>query len=794
MSGIQGRSACIPLPERGIHDDTPADHWTDGFLTGNGELGAILYGEPAVEKVIFNHHRLVLPNGTVAIDPPRIAHRLEASRDLALAGDYAGASSEFVDGWELLWTQTYHPAYELRLVSPDLASYGDYLRLTDFRTGEVSTHGAGDEGGWMRRAFASRADGVVVHEVLPPGGGAVDLVLRVNTALDGVPDDVEFSTEVSVQVNEAYVTVHGRYPTGQGAYGYEGVTRVIAIGGELRARRSELLVRGAKSLLLLTRLTRHQDEPAKRDRSLHAGLAALQPEYRTLLDRHAAIHTPLYDRSRLDLKVGANAHRLTTTELIQRQNEDRKVVDLALLERLFDSGRYLYLSSSGVLPPRLTGIWTGSWSEAWAGDFTTDANVNLQVASGNILDLTETMSGYADLVLGQLDDWRLNARNLYGARGFLAPSRTDGEHGRMLHFNGGNFPGHCWTGGADWLLYPLIEYYQVTGDEVFLREKLGPAVTELALFYEDFLTRRDADGRVVFVPSFSMENTPGNTGEHLAVNATGDIQAARHALTAAIAIANRLDVEQGSGAGVERWTALLASLPEYRINSDGAIAEWSWPSLDDRYEHRHIQHLYSVWPLHEINADQSPQLAKAAARALELRVDRSFNAHGSLHRAMVAARLKDGAAVYDNLRCVLGNNMVFRSLMTSHNPDLSIYNADAANALPAVLAEALLDTRPGVLEVLPAVPEELAAGSITGLRGRNQVRVHFLGWDLADRRVDLVCTSDVSQEIDLICRRGIATLTSTAPVAPPSGEYKRTLSLTAGVRTRVVLEWPEGGL
>lgn len=118
------------------------------------------------------------------------------------------------------------------------------------------------------------------------------------------------------------------------------------------------------------------------------------------------------------------------------------------------------------------------------------------------------MKGFFDLVLGQLGDWRTNAANLYGARGFLVPSRTDGEHGHMLHFNPDSFPGQCWTGGADWMLYPLLEYYQVTGDAAFLRDKLGPALMELALFYEDFLSRTDADGKAVFVPSFSMENSP----------------------------------------------------------------------------------------------------------------------------------------------------------------------------------------------------------------------------------------------------------------------------------------------
>ncbi|MFD1049959.1 lectin, partial [Kibdelosporangium lantanae] len=230
---------------------------------------------------------------------------------------------------------------------------------------------------------------------------------------------------------------------------------------------------------------------------LHAALATVDTDYTALRSRHTAIHTAWYDRSRLDLDVSAADRRLSVSELITRQNNNQSVIDIALLERLYDSGRYLFISSSGILPPRLTGIWTGTWTGAWADDFTTDANINLQVAGGNILDTTEAMQGYFTLVLGQLAQWRTNARNLYGARGFLAPSRTDGEYGHMLHFDTG-FPGQTWTGGADWLLYPLVEYWEVTGDQAFLRDKLGPALIELALFYEDFLTRTDSGGKVVW--------------------------------------------------------------------------------------------------------------------------------------------------------------------------------------------------------------------------------------------------------------------------------------------------------
>ncbi|MEV4560342.1 RICIN domain-containing protein [Kitasatospora sp. NPDC049285] len=787
-------SAAVPpqvtLPQRGIYDTTPAGAWTDGFLTGNGEYGAVLHGAPTLEKMIVNHHRFVLPNGTRDVDPPRISPQLAQAQSMALAGDYGGAATTFASDWTLRWTQTFHPGYELQLATPGMTTTDNYARITDFRTGEVTHTWTDSAGTWKRHAFTSRADQVIVHELLPATGRTVDTTLSVNTALDGVPAGVAYTTTATASGREGYLDLRGTYPAGLGAYGYEGVTRVVATGtrATVTATGSTLVVAKATKVLLLTKLGRYDLAGGWNAKPLQTALAALSADYTTLLGRHTPLHQAMFDGSSLDLNVSAADRRLSTGELTTRQNANRSVVDLALLERMYDSGRYLFVSSSGVLPPRLTGIWSGSWTGAWADDITTDANVNLQVAGGNILSHGTAMQGYFDLVLGQLADWRDNAAKIYGARGFLAPTRTDGERGHMLHFNNGDFPGECWTGGADWLLFPLLEYYQVTGDAAFLRDKLGPALMELALFYEDFLTRTDGNGKRIFVPSFSMENSPSSTGQMLSVNATGDIMAGRHALQAAIDAANTLNTEQGSGQGVARWSALLAQLPDYTVNGDGALAEWSWPGLTDRYNHRHVHHLYGAWPLHEINPEDRPDLVRTAGRALDLRGDENYSAHGSLHRALARARLKDGAGVYDNIRKILGSNMVWRSLMTSHNPELTTYNCDAANTLPAVLAESLLYTRPGVVELLPALPDQLVKGTIKGVLGRGRTRIESLTWDTAARTATVVLTSDVTQVVTFICRRGITSISTTATVAPsPLGAHARKVTLTAGTRITITV-------
>ncbi|WP_405384806.1 MULTISPECIES: glycoside hydrolase family 95-like protein [Streptomyces] len=201
-----------------------------------------------------------------------------------------------------------------------------------------------------------------------------------------------------------------------------------------------------------------------------------------------------------------------------------------------------------------------------------------------------------------------------------------------------------------------------------------------------------------------------------------------------------------------------------------------------------------AWPLHEINPEERPDLVPPALKALELRGDQNLSAHGSLHRALAAARLKDGAKVYDNLRKITGSDMLFRSLMTSHNPGRDIYNADAANALPAVVAEALLYTRPGVLELLPALPEQWDKGRITGIRGRGGICVHELDWDLSGLTATVTVTSDTTQDVTLISRRGMTSVSTSAHIGPSDqGPHSRNISLTAGQRTRITVSLPTSG-
>ncbi|GGN76777.1 hypothetical protein GCM10011579_058290 [Streptomyces albiflavescens] len=719
----------MSAPVHSTWEPLPAARWEDAFLSGNGTHGAMVFGDPNGDRVIVNHHSLVRPNGSERARPPALADQLADVQDRLLAGDVT-AGEAFTDGRPLLWVQPFHPAFQVRLRRP-AAEWRSYRREVDFTTGVVGA----ECGSWRSEVFVSRADDVVVQYVTE-SDLTVDVTL--DHRLPGAPADLTVGHSAVLTPEGALLTLRARYPGSDLAY--TGVTLVVVTGGRTRTALPGVRVEGARSLLLLTRVRRHTGEldaltEARELRALlrqavgrgagqatgrvdaEAGTAADfgsdsdfgsdfasasasdDAAYTHLLARHTALHRPAYLRTALDLDADAAERALPGSDLVHRPKSP------ALLERLFAAGRYHLLSSAGTLPPRLTGLWTGDWDTAWSGAFTTDANLNLQTASAAAASLPEVTQAHAALVHGQLPHWRDNARAIFGTRGVVAPAHTDGESGHIYHLSR-EYPLHVWTAGADWLLKPLVDHDETRGEH---DARLGEALAEVACFYEDFLTRTDDDGHLVIVPSYSPENRPANAS-WVTLNAAMDLSAARHAL--------RTAADYHPGPDAERWRALADRLPPHRVNAEGALAEWAWPGLDDTYDHRHLSHLYGVWPLDEINPYDTPDLAAAARRALELRGAENDSAHGHLHHALVAARLRDGERVAAALDNVLAGNFFHVSLMSGHYPNRHVYNADAAHTLPAVLIEMLVQSTPDRLVLLPALPAAYPTGRLRGIRTR----------------------------------------------------------------------------
>ncbi|MEU5217006.1 glycoside hydrolase N-terminal domain-containing protein [Streptomyces sp. NPDC020807] len=736
----------------GTWEPGPAARWEDAFLAGNGRHGAMVHGDPEDDTVVVTHHTLVRPHDADAdTAPPRLAAALPALQDALLAGDTA-AAERFTDGRPLHWIRPFHPAFRTRVRRrPSGAPAAPVRRSVDFATGLVAAV-CGDR---RSEVFVSRADDVLVQYVSAPGAVVeIDLDHR----LPGVPAELGAGRGVATGRDGTLLTLRVRYPASR--LGYTGHTLVLTDTGRTTVTAGGIRVEGAGHLLLLTRVRAYEGEPdtGAEDAALRAlvagfggaerggagaadgtgragstgstghsdaagptagavgltagaGAGPVDPVrlHARLLARHTALHGPAYGRVALDLGADPAERALPGSALLRRPGSP------ALLERLFAAGRYHLLSSSGLLPPRLTGLWTGEWDTAWSGGFTTDANLNLQTASAVAADLPEVVAAHKALIQGQSGDWRDNAREIFGARGIVAPAHTDGMTGHAYHFSR-EYPLHLWTAGADWLLVPLLEEAEASGRG---DADVDALVAEVALFYEDFLTRVDGPGpgrekRLAVVPSYSPENRPRG-GSWGAVDATMDIAAARHALGAA--------ADRAPAPDAARLRALADRLPPYRVNDDGALAEWARPEFGDRYDHRHLSHLYPVWPLGEITPYDTPVLAAAARRALELRGSENDSAHGHLHHGLVAARLGDAKRTEGALARVLAGDYFHDSLMSAHYPGRDVYNADAAHALPALLIESLVQSAPGRLVLLPAPPARCPRGRLTGVRTRFGARV-----------------------------------------------------------------------
>ncbi|MET9369254.1 glycoside hydrolase N-terminal domain-containing protein [Streptomyces griseoflavus] len=681
-------------PVHGTWEPHPAARWEDAFLSGNGHHGALVFGDPDDDRTVVTHHTLVRPaeGDDRHRRPPALAGRLAALQDRLLAGDTA-AAEEFTDGRPLRWVRPFHPAFQIRArrAETDRDPSG-YRRAVDFATGVAEA----TRDGWTSRVFVSRADDVIVQYVT---GAGLSLDLSLDHRLPGAPAGLGVGHGAVLTPEGALLSLRARYPGSDLAY--TGVTLVAVTGGTTSLAPPGVRVQGARSVLLLTRVRRHTGEAdvLTEGRALRDLLDDVPgTPYEGLLARHLPPHRSAYERVTLDLAADPDERALSGSELLTRPGS------AALLERLFAAGRYHLLSSSGLLPPRLTGLWTGDWDTAWSGAFTHDANLNLQTASAAAAALPEVTEALAALIQRQLPDWRDNARTVFGARGVVAPAHSDGESGHSYHFSR-EYPLHLWTAGADWLLKPLVDHDETRGER---DPRTAAALAETALFYEDFLTRTDGEGRPVVVPSYSPENRPANAGWGT-VNAAMDLSAARHALRTAAAY-------HPGDAG--RLRALAERLPPHRINADGALAEWAWPGLEDSYDHRHLSHLYGVWPLDEISPYDTPDLAAAAHRALELRGTENDSAHGHLHHALIAARLRDGERVTHALGRVLDGDFFHASLMSAHYPHRHVYNADAAHTLPAVLIEALVQSTPDRLVLFPAPLPAYPSGRLRGIRTR----------------------------------------------------------------------------
>lgn len=779
-------------PQRaGFSDSYPTNfsEWANGYFAGNGKLGIIVFCDPLNERTIYNDRGFNMAKTSDRTFAQVSAADLAMIRSNCAAGNFAEAnrlavsSAQYHDGGE----GGRHPGYEMLITIPPDGPISNYSRVCNFRTGEITVNWTDNRGDWTRKSFVSRKDNVIIQYLKAPSRGTITCSLQLTTD-PGMhfPARMTFTSLAGVD----YLNLRAQYFANSGGAAYEGVTRVVTVGGTRSVNGNVLNISNATSVMLLTRTERYYSNSVSQwnQQLLQSQLTALPADYTTLLNGQLATHAAIYDRVKLDLHASVSDRAAANETLLALQKKSAIPVN-ALWERMFDAGRYYYLSSSSSnTPPDLLGMWTGDCKVGWGGFYHLDANVNLQIDQGNIGDMPEAMAGYFKLNEGWQSDFEINAKKLLGCRGMVAAGNSPGTDSGLMAGINNYYPYQYATGEEGWLLYPFWEHYQITGDTNFLRHELYPLLKDMGYFYEDFLTETDANGNYILAGSVSPENQPSNVHISLLNNSTFDISGAKFCLTALIETCNALGLDQGPGQGVEKWRNLLKKLPPYLINADGALQEWSWPGLNDHYNHRHSSQLLPVWPFREITPENNLTLFNAAVTTLEKKDAFNYEnaGHGLLHGALIAANLKNVPSATAKLMRLTKEDFYFDSLISAHYDKHGVFCTDTCNAVPGIMMEMLVCSSPGALELLPALPPTLTQGAISGVKGRNRVTVQSLSWNIADKSVYCTLESDIDQSITLIERSGINTITTGAPVSPsPLGQIARVVQLQAGVSVSI---------
>ncbi len=733
------------------------------MVSGNGSTGIMVMGLPVDDLVIVNHAKCWTVSSEFRPEAPDLREAWKTGRELAQQGRYRDADSHVAATARKIvkekygdkamrgirpWYDRTHPAFHMHVATESAGNPRRYRRETNFATGEITISWTDIRGDWVRRMFVSRTHDAIVMELTAPVGAAVNAALRLTEAPGKMDNDIG---SVTIEHGDAEMYYHAAYGRTMGRpkpEGYHALARVIVSGGKARGRADERLgISGANRVLVIMRFEYLDDAGAADRASLRKALAKLPDDYDELLAPHAAVHGEMFNRVTLDLG-GDPESALASEALLADVAKGKSLPEFFAL--MHAAGRYaLVCGATGDLAPSLMGIWGNDWTPPWDGRYTFDANLNLAISAAAQGNLPEAINTYTSFLERNLDDWRDNARKLYGCRGVVTDLCQGWRHGTVLM---ATYP---WTGGAGWLASYLYDHYLLTQDREFLAKHVVPLLKQVADFYEDFLKLYpEHDGRAVFYPSISPENVPTMKPENQAIevvpNATGEIAICRESLTNLITGCKDLDIEADN---IPRWQAMLANLPEYVINSDGALAEWAYPGLGDTYKHRHCSHLYGIWPSLEISPERTPKLFDAARVAMEKRIEAGLGnkaAHGFMHISFVAARLKNSGLMWRMLSDFSKLPFVNTSFITCHNPGPQIYNLDTTFAMPAVLMEMLVFSEPGLVEVLPALPaENFRRGTLRGVLARGGVVVEQLHWNLAQGRINVKLRSNKAQTITL---------------------------------------------
>ena len=722
-------------PPLALTYDRPASRWTEALPVGNGRIGAMVFGGTEDERLQINEGTLWGGSPHDYTDPQ--AHtRLEEIRQLIFAGRVAEAEklSEGLMGRPKL-LMPYQPFCDLRLHLQGhgrATAYSRQLRLDDAIVEASYTIGPTT---FRREVFASYPDQVLLVRMTASRPGRVTFSVGVDSPQAGTrveadgQDGLQLTGQIQPRQNPA------RSWTGswdRPGMRFAAVVRVLAEGGSVRNAEGRLEVSDANAATIVfsnaTSYRNFRDIGGDALGSARGFLArASRRSYDQLRRRHVDDFHRLF--ARVQLRLGEGGSTTSTDQRIRSFAEDE---DPDLLALYFAFGRYLLISSSrpGGQPANLQGIWNEDLLPAWSSKWTTNINLEMNYWHADAGDLWEAQEPLWSLIRDLRVTGTETAHAHYRARGWVlhhntdlwrATTPVDGAWG-------------VWPMGQAWLANQMWDHYEFGGDREFLRGEAYPAMKEAAQFVLDTLVAAPAGtlfaGRLVTNPSTSPENryVLNGQGHHLTYAATMDIALVRELFENCGRAAEVLGTDADFRFELQRAGQRL---PPLQIGRRGQLQEWVEDYPEAEPAHRHVSHLYSLYPGNAISLERTPALAAAARKSLELRGD-GGTGWSAVWRVALWARLRDPEHAYANLKFLI---------TTSTLPNMfdlcPPFQIDGNLGGPAAIAEMLVQSSTDEIRLLPALPRQWPSGSLTGVRvrGGGKVDIAWKGGQLTGFRL-----------------------------------------------------------